>query len=52
MSRDLFGIKCDPRPHRCAVGDPAAGVHGAEPSATQNGSHLVNLLERLLFHFD
>lgn len=44
----------DPRPHpyRGAIRDPAAGVHCPKSSATQNGSHLVNLFKWLLFHFD
>lgn len=38
--------------YRCAIGDTAAGVHRAEASAAQHGSHLVNLFKWLLLHFD
>lgn len=38
--------------YRCAIRDPAAGVHCSKPSAAQHRSHLVNLFEGLLFHFD
>ena len=38
--------------YRCAIRDPAARVHGPESPAAQNGSDLVNLLKRLLLHFD
>lgn len=41
-----------PRPYRCAIRDAAAGVHCPESPASEHGSHLVNLLEWLLFHFD
>lgn len=41
-----------PQPYRCAIRDPAAGVHSPKSSAAQHGSHLVNLFEGLLFHFD
>ena len=40
------------QPYRCAIGDPAAGVHCSEPSAAQHGAHLVDFLEGLLLHFD
>lgn len=38
--------------YRRAIGDPAAGVHRPESPAAEHGTHLVNLLEGLLFHFD
>lgn len=40
------------RPYRCAIRDPAAGVHGSESPAAQHRAHLVNLFEGLLFHFN
>lgn len=40
------------RTYRCAVRETVAGVHSSESATSQYGSHLVNLLERLLLHFN
>lgn len=40
------------RTYRCAVRKTVAGVHSSESATSQYGSHLVNLLERLLLHFN